>query len=257
MAVSEFTTAASSTGNDAMRFFISGDLENELGPVKLPQVDVTRYRKLERRSAMSGCTRKRCSARASGRISNTSLSPTFDLSLTTGFTKTNQRLDTNRQQLLQHFLSVDDVAALPLLCDAKPRLPESRRHHRLIETRKKLLSVCVSCWFVFVNPVVRLQIERRAERRVRFALPLQRFRVHPLITNRRSNFVVPVKLPKIDVARYKRWERRSATSGCTRRLQGQSVRANIGASPNSKLDLSLTRLHEGQSAPRRDGQQLQ
>jgi len=79
-------------GNDATRFFISGDLENEMGPVKLPKIDVARYEKVGtpiRDEWMFPEALQRQSVRAN---LNTQLSPTFDLSLTTGFTKTNQRL---------------------------------------------------------------------------------------------------------------------------------------------------------------------
>ena len=81
-----------SGGNDAVRYFVGGDLENETGPVKMPQHDIDTFNSLAvpvRNEWVRPEALQRQSVR--GNLSMT-LSPTFDLQLNAGFTKTNQRL---------------------------------------------------------------------------------------------------------------------------------------------------------------------
>ncbi len=82
-----------SGGSDAVRFYVSGDLQNEIGPLKMPQfaqatlVDSMgtpmRDEWLYPEAFQSYGVRTNLSA---------TLSPVFDLTMTAGFTNTNQRL---------------------------------------------------------------------------------------------------------------------------------------------------------------------
>ena len=81
-----------SGGSDAVRYFVSGDLENELGPVKMPShdIDVFQSQGLPVRDEwIHPEALQRQSIRAN---MNMTLSPVFDLSFNGGFVKTNQRL---------------------------------------------------------------------------------------------------------------------------------------------------------------------
>ena len=79
-------------GSETVRFFVSGDLENELGPLKMPGHDVTTFQKANipvRDEWLYPEAMQRQAIRAN---MNMTLSPTFDLSVNAGFVKTNQRL---------------------------------------------------------------------------------------------------------------------------------------------------------------------
>ncbi|MEP6494579.1 MAG: SusC/RagA family TonB-linked outer membrane protein [bacterium] len=81
-----------SGGNDAVRYFISGDLENELGPIKMPGHDINTFNTLGtpiRDEWINPEALQRQSIRAN---MNMALSPKVDLSFNGGFIKTNQRL---------------------------------------------------------------------------------------------------------------------------------------------------------------------
>ena len=79
-------------GTDIVRYFVSGDLENELGPVKMPQHDIATFQSANipvRNEWIYPEALQRQSIRAN---MNMSLSPIFDLSFNGGFSKLNQRL---------------------------------------------------------------------------------------------------------------------------------------------------------------------
>jgi len=79
-------------GSDAVRYFVSGDLENELGPVKMPAHDIATFQAANipvRDEWINPEALQRQSVRAN---MNMALSPIFDLSFNGGFVKTNQRL---------------------------------------------------------------------------------------------------------------------------------------------------------------------
>ncbi|HEX4681584.1 MAG TPA: TonB-dependent receptor plug domain-containing protein, partial [Gemmatimonadaceae bacterium] len=81
-----------SGGSDLVRYFVSGDLENELGPVKMPQHDIATFDSTNipvRDEWVYPEALQRQSIRAN---MNMAVSPTFDLSFNAGFSKTNQRL---------------------------------------------------------------------------------------------------------------------------------------------------------------------
>jgi len=81
-----------SGGSDAVRYFVSGDLENELGPIKMPGHDLANFNTLGipvRDEWINPEALQRQAIRAN---MNMALSPKFDLSFNGGFIKTNQRL---------------------------------------------------------------------------------------------------------------------------------------------------------------------
>jgi TonB-linked SusC/RagA family outer membrane protein len=81
-----------SGGTDVVRYFVSGELEGETGPIKLPDVDVARYNDAGvpiREEWMNPEHLGRQSVRAN---LNAAVSPKFDLNVTSGFVKTNQRV---------------------------------------------------------------------------------------------------------------------------------------------------------------------
>jgi TonB-linked SusC/RagA family outer membrane protein len=81
-----------SGGSEAVRYFVSGDLENELGPVKMPNHDIQTFQTAGipvRDEWINPEALQRQSIR--GNVSM-ALSPKFDLSFNAGFNKTNQRL---------------------------------------------------------------------------------------------------------------------------------------------------------------------
>ncbi len=81
-----------SGGSDAVRFFISGDLENEIGPIKMPAFAQT-YLQAAGDPARDEEVYPEAFQRQSLRANiSAALSPTFDLSANTGWTNRNQRL---------------------------------------------------------------------------------------------------------------------------------------------------------------------
>ena len=81
-----------SGGNDQVRYFASAEGEGETGPVKLPQIDIDRYNAAGvpiRDEWMRPENLDRQSYRANV---TAAVSPKFDLNVTSGFVKTNQRL---------------------------------------------------------------------------------------------------------------------------------------------------------------------
>jgi len=79
-------------GSETVRFFVSGDLENEMGPVKMPGHDVSTFQAANipvRDEWLYPEALQRQSIR--GNVSM-ALSPKFDLTFNSAFTKTNQRL---------------------------------------------------------------------------------------------------------------------------------------------------------------------
>ncbi len=81
-----------SGGNEVARYFVSGDLENELGPVKMPGHDIETFQAQGtpvRNEWIYPEALQRQSFRGNMSMA---LSPTFDLNFTSAFTKTNQRL---------------------------------------------------------------------------------------------------------------------------------------------------------------------
>ena len=72
-------------GNDAVRYFVSGDLENELGPIKMPGHDIALFESQGtpvRDEWIYPEALQRQSIRAN---MNMTLTPKFDLSFNTGF----------------------------------------------------------------------------------------------------------------------------------------------------------------------------
>jgi TonB-dependent SusC/RagA subfamily outer membrane receptor len=80
-----------SGGTESVRYFVSGDLQNEIGPIKLPQDEAARFDSLK--TAIRDEWRYPEALQGQSMRANivTSPSPTFDLSVSTGFTKLNQR----------------------------------------------------------------------------------------------------------------------------------------------------------------------
>src|SRR6185436_1299717 len=79
-----------SGGNDAVRFFFSGDLENETGPYKMPDFSIRRLDSLG--VDMRGeWMRPEALQRSNFRVNvSAALSPKFDLTASAGFAKTDQ-----------------------------------------------------------------------------------------------------------------------------------------------------------------------
>jgi TonB-linked SusC/RagA family outer membrane protein len=81
-----------SGGSDAVRYFVSGTLEGETGPVKMPQVD-RRFLDSLNIEARDEWTRPERFDRGSFRANlNAAVSPNFDLSVSTVFLRSEQRL---------------------------------------------------------------------------------------------------------------------------------------------------------------------
>jgi TonB-linked SusC/RagA family outer membrane protein len=79
-------------GSDAIRYFVSGDMENETGPLKMPQLDVNRFN-AQNISVRDEWLRPEFLQNASLRTNlSAALSPQIDLTVTAGYVKTNQRL---------------------------------------------------------------------------------------------------------------------------------------------------------------------
>jgi len=81
-----------SGGTDAVRFFVSGDVENEIGPVRMPSVFIQRFDSLKT-SVRDEWARPEMFQRSNMRTNiNAALSPKLDLSINAGFGKTDQRI---------------------------------------------------------------------------------------------------------------------------------------------------------------------
>ena len=81
-----------SGGSESVRYFVSGDLENEIGPIKMPKHDIETFNSQQvpvRDEWLYPEALQRQSIRGNMTMS---LNPKFDLSFNAGFTKTNQRL---------------------------------------------------------------------------------------------------------------------------------------------------------------------
>ncbi|HTE47809.1 MAG TPA: TonB-dependent receptor, partial [Gemmatimonadaceae bacterium] len=87
-----------SGGNDAVRFFISSDLTNELGPVKMPGAFISRFDSVAKATNLQlgvrdEWARPEMFQRANVRTNlNAAVSPKLDMSINAGFGKTDQRL---------------------------------------------------------------------------------------------------------------------------------------------------------------------
>jgi TonB-linked SusC/RagA family outer membrane protein len=79
-------------GTDAIRYFVSGDMENETGPLKMPGLDVDRFN-AQNISVRDEWLRPEFLQNASLRSNlSAALTPQFDITVTAGYVKTNQRL---------------------------------------------------------------------------------------------------------------------------------------------------------------------
>jgi TonB-linked SusC/RagA family outer membrane protein len=79
-------------GSDALRFFVSGDIDNETGPIQMPSYELTRFDSLHvpvRDEWFHPEAQQRASFR--GNLS-ASVTPKFDLNLSSGFTKLDNRI---------------------------------------------------------------------------------------------------------------------------------------------------------------------
>ncbi len=81
-----------SGGNDAVRFFVSGNYENELGPVRMPDIDAA-YLATNKVAVRDEWLNPEALRRTSVRANlNASLNPKMDLTVSSSFIKSNQRL---------------------------------------------------------------------------------------------------------------------------------------------------------------------
>jgi TonB-dependent SusC/RagA subfamily outer membrane receptor len=81
-----------SGGSDAVRFFVSGNYENELGPIRMPEIDA-RYLESKKVAVRSEWQSPEALRRTSVRANlNATLSPKLDISVNSSFLKSNQRL---------------------------------------------------------------------------------------------------------------------------------------------------------------------
>jgi TonB-linked SusC/RagA family outer membrane protein len=81
-----------SGGTEALRFFVSGDYQSELGPIEMPQHDIDNFRSqgiTVRDESIHPEQLQGLNVRAN---LNAALSPKFDLTLNTGFVRTKQRM---------------------------------------------------------------------------------------------------------------------------------------------------------------------
>ncbi len=91
-----------SGGNDAVRFFVSGDVDNEFGPIQMPAPDIRVFPGL----AAPNCHVRRCSTRAVSSELNfrtnlsASLSPKFDLTANAGFGKSDNSIEPDNSLLI-------------------------------------------------------------------------------------------------------------------------------------------------------------
>jgi len=110
-------------GSDAVRFFISGDLENEIGPIKMPQfgiafLDSTGDRARDEEIYPEAFQRQTLRANI-----NAALSPKFDISANSGWTNRNQRLpqtDNNTTSILATGLKGPGFQPNYALCSKTP-----------------------------------------------------------------------------------------------------------------------------------------
>jgi TonB-linked SusC/RagA family outer membrane protein len=81
-----------SGGNEAVRFFVSGDLENEIGPYKMPGFSVRRLDSLGV-AVRDEWMRPEALQKENFRVNLTAaVTPTFDLTATAGFAKSDERV---------------------------------------------------------------------------------------------------------------------------------------------------------------------
>ncbi len=81
-----------SGGSEALRFFVSGDYQSELGPIEMPQHDIENFRAqgiTVRDESIHPELLQGLNLRAN---LNATLGPKFDLNVTTGFVRTKQRM---------------------------------------------------------------------------------------------------------------------------------------------------------------------
>lgn len=81
-----------SGGSDALRFFVSGDYQSELGPIEMPQHDIDNFQSqgiTVRDESIHPELLNGLNLRAN---LNAALSPKFDLTVNTGFVRTKQRM---------------------------------------------------------------------------------------------------------------------------------------------------------------------
>ncbi|HVB30769.1 MAG TPA: SusC/RagA family TonB-linked outer membrane protein [Gemmatimonadaceae bacterium] len=81
-----------SGGSEAVRFFVGGSLENELGPLKMPDFSVARFNAAGTQIRDEWMHPEQYQQENLRANLTASLSPTFDLTVNTGFAKTDQRL---------------------------------------------------------------------------------------------------------------------------------------------------------------------
>ena len=82
-----------SGGNDAVRFFASGDIDNETGPIQMQEFERRALRFDAHARSQRVVSPRGAAARVVPRQSlRATLSPKFDLSLTSGFTKLDNRI---------------------------------------------------------------------------------------------------------------------------------------------------------------------
>jgi TonB-linked SusC/RagA family outer membrane protein len=82
-----------SGGNDAVRFFASGDLNNEVGPIQMPGFEVDRFHS-QGVQVRDDWFHPLAQQQASTRMNlSASVSPTFDLNANAGFTKMDNRIE--------------------------------------------------------------------------------------------------------------------------------------------------------------------
>ncbi len=81
-----------SGGSDAVRYFVSGNYENEIGPIRLPGIDA-RYLEASKVTVRDEWQNPEALRRTSLRANlNASLTPKLDLSINSSFVKSDQRL---------------------------------------------------------------------------------------------------------------------------------------------------------------------
>src|SRR5262249_7833832 len=109
--------------SDAVRFFVSGDLENEIGPIKMPTfarawLDSTGDPARDEEIYPEQFQRQTLRANL-----NATLSPKFDLSANSGWTNRNQRLpqtDNNSVSIIGTALKNPGFAPINSICRATP-----------------------------------------------------------------------------------------------------------------------------------------
>jgi TonB-linked SusC/RagA family outer membrane protein len=80
-----------SGGNQAIRFFVSGEADNEIGPIEMPDYEVERF-KAEKVSVLEEWMHPIAQAKLNFRTNlNATVSPKLDLAVNTGFARTDNR----------------------------------------------------------------------------------------------------------------------------------------------------------------------